>query len=235
MTTNITTDIDNTNTQAWMKEIWDWADANNIPESKIPREADALLRLRELDILFGGYSTHVPDGNGGFREVESRNAITTLPEAINNLKNLKYLRLVGATEIPYGIDKLNSLETLVLLHTSLAEVPEVICRLPNLKSLYVKSRSIKQISDNLGQLSKLEYLDIRGTSIERLPESIGELSQLEELVICQNKLQSLPQSITKLTQLNRFFLSEDNISHLPNSTKDFLEQFGESILRLDKM
>ena len=201
MTTNITTDIDNTNTQAWMKEIWDWADTNNNPESKIPREADALLRLRELDILFGGYSTHVPDGKGGFREIDSRDPIAALPEAIKNLKSLRYLRLNGGSQLPKGFEELDGLRELVFLRTSMEEIPEAVCKLKNLKELYIMSRSLKKLPDNIGELSSLRVFDMRGTQVKQLPKSFTHLTQLSSLTLCVNPLEYLPEDFDNLSNL----------------------------------
>lgn len=38
-------------TKQWMQKLWDWADAYDLPEHRLPRDKRALLKLKILSIL----------------------------------------------------------------------------------------------------------------------------------------------------------------------------------------
>ena len=43
--------VTNLDNEKWMKEIWDWADKNQIDESIIPRETKELIKLKICILL----------------------------------------------------------------------------------------------------------------------------------------------------------------------------------------
>ena len=53
----------------WIERLWKWANENNIPDHKIPRNKDKLLSLRFLDF--------------------NRQQISEIPSEVGNLSNLK--------------------------------------------------------------------------------------------------------------------------------------------------
>ena len=80
-----------------MIEIWDWIDNHNIsgsPDSTIPREPQALRQLERLDLGYGKSTSYNCIDNKSVLRSESEST-KPLPGAIGNLKNLKYLRLIG--------------------------------------------------------------------------------------------------------------------------------------------
>lgn len=78
--------------ESWMKKLWDWADKYQISNDNLPRNATKLVELDSLKI--------------------KSDQITTLPEALCNLVNLKqlWLQCPNLTGLPCSIDQLQVLE-----------------------------------------------------------------------------------------------------------------------------
>lgn len=217
---------DNTNSKQdtgvedWMLEIWDWIDNHNMygsPGSIVPRDPDALRQLERLDVGYGKSTSYTYVDDKPVLQSESEST-KPLPAAIGNLKNLKYLRLIGFNELPEEIAQLDSLETLVYMKCSFTEFPKVLCKLKNLKSLNIFSKSLKEFPDELGNLSSLTSFDMRGTQVQYLPDSIGHLSKLTSIQLCANEeLKALPDSIGNLTNLEKLDIRGSDLKTLPSS------------------
>lgn len=217
---------DNTNSKQdtgvedWMTEIWDWIDNHNMycsPDSIVPREPEALRQLERLDLGYGKLTSYSYIDNKSVLQSESEST-KPLPGAIGNLKNLKYLRLIGFEALPEEIAELDNLETLVYMKCSFTEFPKVLCELKNLKSLNIFSKSLERFPDELGNLSSLTIFDMRGTQVQHLPESIGNLSKLTSIQLCANEcLKALPESIGSLTNLRKLDIRSSDLKTLPSS------------------
>ena len=172
-----------TGVEDWMTEIWDWMDNHNMhcgPDSIVPREPEALRQLERLDLGYGKLTSYSYIDNKSVLQSESEST-KPLPGAIGNLKNLKYLRLIGFKELPEEIAQLDSLETLVFMKCAFTEFPKVLCKLKNLKALSIFSKSLERFHDELGNLSALTSVDMRGTQVQELPDAIGNLSKLTSI------------------------------------------------------
>ena len=217
---------DNTNSnqdtgvEDWMTEIWDWMDNHNMhgsPDSTVPRDPEALRQLERLDLGYGKSTSYSYIDNKPVLQSES-DSTKPLPGAIGNLKNLKYLRLIGFDELPEEIAQLDSLETLVFMKCAFTEFPKVLCKLKNLKSLNIFSKSLERFPDELGNLSSLTYFDMRGTQVQHLPDSIGNLSKLTSIQLCANEdLKALPDSIGNLRNLEKLDIRASDLKTLPSS------------------
>ncbi len=217
---------DNTNSKQdtgvedWMLEIWDWIDNHNMygsPDSIVTRDPEALRQLERLDLAYGKSTSYIYVDNKPVLQSESEST-KPLPAAIGNLKNLKYLRLIGFEALPEEIAQLDSLETLVYMKCAFTEFPKVLCKLKNLKSLNIFSKSLKRFPDDLGNLSSLTSFDMRGTQVQHLPDSIGNLSKLTSIKLYANEeLKALPDSIGKLTNLRKLDVRASDLKTLPIS------------------
>ena len=127
--------------------------------------------------------------------------ITTLPEAISNLRELTYLDLAGnnLTSLPTGIQDLSNLVELIVYENSLAYFPE-----------------------GIGNLSKLEVLEAYNNLLIELPITIGNLTGLLELRLQNNLLGVLPSELCNIIpQLTSFnvacnqLISDDEIDKCP--------------------
>ncbi|MBB3106101.1 Leucine-rich repeat (LRR) protein [Psychrobacter luti] len=215
-----TTRNQDTGVEDWMLEIWDWIDNHNMhcgPDSIVPRDPGALRQLERLDLGYGKLTSYSYIDNKSVLQSESEST-KPLPGAIGNLKNLKYLRLIGFKELPEEIAQLDSLETLVFMKCAFTEFPKVLCKLKNLKSLNIFSKSLERFPDELGNLSSLTSFDMRGTQVQELPDSIGNLSKLTSIQLCANRdLKALPESIGNLTNLDKLDIRASDFTTLPSS------------------
>jgi Leucine-rich repeat (LRR) protein len=127
--------------------------------------------------------------------------ITTLPEAISNLRELTYLDLAGnnLTSLPTGIQDLSNLVELIVYENSLAYFPA-----------------------GISNLSKLEVLEAYNNLLIELPITIGNLTSLLELRLQNNLLGVLPSElcdiIPQLTSFNvacNQLISDDEIGKCP--------------------
>lgn len=209
-----------TGVEDWMTEIWDWMDNHNMhcgTDSIVPREPEALRQLERLDLGYGKSTSYSYIDNKSVLQSESEST-KPLPGAIGNLKNLKYLRLIGFEALPEEIAQLDSLETLVFMNCSFTEFPKVLCKLKNLKALNIFSKSLEMFPDELGNLSSLTSFDMRGTQVQELPDSIGNLSKLTSIQLCANRdLKALPESIGDLTNLEKLDIRGSDMKILPSS------------------
>ena len=216
----------------WMTEIWDWIDNHNMygsPDSIVPREPEALRQLERLDLGYGKSTSYSYIDNKSVLQSESEST-KPLPGAIGNLKNLKYLRLIGFEELPEEIAQLDSLETLVFMKCAFTEFPKVLCKLKNLKSLNIFLKNLERFPDEIGNLSSLTSFDMRGTQVQHLPDSIGNLSKLTSIQLYANEdLKALPESIGNLTNLKKLDIRASNFKTLPSSIGN-LDQLKSLVL-----
>lgn len=201
----------------WMLEIWDWVDNHDISNNSIPYDPKQLLELESLDLSYGKSIKGIMENNELVGET-IRESTKPLPAAIGNLKNLKYLRIIGFNELPEQIAELDNLETLVCLRCSFKQFPKALCGLKNLKSLNILCKSLETLPDEFGNLSSLTTFDMRGSQIEYLPQSIGHLTNLEVFQLAANKkLKALPDSIGKLTNLKLLEIRASDLTTLPET------------------
>lgn len=120
--------VTNSDNEKWMKEIWNWADEEELDDNVIPRESEKLIMLEEL---------HLCD----------ENSVNIVSESIGNLKNLKIFELENCGEgLPENIGDLSNL-TKLMIHNNynLESLPESIGQLSNLETLYIESNSYLKV------------------------------------------------------------------------------------------
>ena len=160
---------------------------------------------------------------GGHKTEFLAEPLANLPQSIRNLKELKYLDLVGniiSKEILSFIFNLSKLESLFLNGNILTSLDPSIGNLTNLKHLFLSGNQIEQLPESIGNLVNLVELNLKGNLLISLPESIGNLQLLETLDLVYNRLQSLPMSFCNLKRIKHLYLERNHIQNLP-------ESFGE--------
>lgn len=141
------------------------------------------------------------DGNNlnvkGIFEPEKYNCLIEFPPEINELVNLKILKLNGhlLTQVIIDTDKLLNLKRIELFRNKITKFPEPLCLLP-----------------------KLKYLGLENNYIDTLPPDICEKFNIESLMIGRNSLRAIPlcffnNSSLKEFYINENFISEEKISH----------------------
>ncbi|MBS9783382.1 MAG: hypothetical protein KGV46_02390 [Pasteurella sp.] len=237
------------NIPKWMKELWAWADENNISEEKLPRDKDILLQITELN-LSDCQLTELPESIGQLSALKildlSNNLFDMLPESINQLSQLEkfYFRENNVLDISYVIQDLPtqlkeldlrnnrlttyesiSLVTFGFLKNRLTKFPENISQLSKFEPVF-KEYYLIQLPECISRLSELEKLNISYCELAVLPNSIGQLSKLKELNLSGNELFELPESIGNLSQLKNLDLWSNYLTDLPKTISK-LEQLEE--------
>ena len=85
-----------------------WADKNNIPQDRLPRDTEELCNLDAL-YLNDLKLTHLPDSIGKLSQLTwlnvGENQLTHLPDSIGNLTNLRELKIRGnPLVVRYNLD-----------------------------------------------------------------------------------------------------------------------------------
>ena len=134
--------------------------------------------------------------------------LTSIPESIGDLCNLKKLHLTNANELeclPVSICGISGLETLDISGClKLTEIPDFFSMLKKLKRFYMSHCNIlAMIPDSIGDAEALEHLSICSFTpgnnfIEKLPSSIGRLKRLECLFLSSRKAERMPSSFAFL-------------------------------------
>lgn len=213
--------VTNSDNEKWMKEIWNWADEEELDDNVIPRESEKLIMLEELHLCH-------------------ENSVNIVSESIGNLKNLKIFELENCGEgLPENIGDLSNL-TKLMIHNNynLESLPESIGQLSNLETLYIESNSyLKSIPESIGKLSSLVSLTIQSNSdLESIPESIGQLLKLSTLKIEYNcKIESISESISQLSNLVSLNISDNENIRSITTDIGFLSKLTELNLSRNKL
>ncbi|XP_038664994.1 leucine-rich repeat-containing protein 69 isoform X2 [Scyliorhinus canicula] len=157
----------------------------------------------------------------------SNNKLTTLPEEIHRLEQLKYLTLNNnqLESIPSKLCVLQKLCELHVARNELKSLPHDIGYLTNLKTLSVPRNQIQELPEELCMLRNLKVLDVAGNQLHIFPTKLLEL-KLEEFYYEQNPL--LEKNLIMSTQQNEVLtLQEITARYIMNELKD--DSFNETL------
>lgn len=153
-----------------------WADKNNIPQDRLPRDTEELCNLGSL---------YLNDLN-----------LTHLPDSIGNLSQLTGLQVSGnqLTHLPDWIGKLTNLRELRITDNPIIELPEYLYQLsPDV--FYRKDEVIKEMQDRVKSIQEKERLERERLEKERL-----ERERLE-----QERLRKEQEDAKIINCIKRFF------------------------------
>lgn len=111
--------------------------------------------------------------------------ITSLPENIGDLQNIKYLYLSNNNleNLPDSIGNCDSLIRLSLQNNKLRVLPESIGRLQNLVSLHLDHNNLESLPSSIVDCKSLELLTITENKFNRLFDLIVVLSKINGLLL----------------------------------------------------
>ncbi|XP_013698498.1 disease resistance-like protein DSC2 isoform X2 [Brassica napus] len=152
----------------------------NLNIEEIPYNIDCLLNLEKLDL--------------------SGNDFVSLPNAIGDLRKLKYLSLQNCRKIT-SLPQLAQVETLIL--SECVQLQWLQRFLVGLLELWLDNcKDVHVLSKQLSRFTKLTYLDLSRHDFVRLPQSIRVLTSLETFYLNNCKklksVEELPQSVKYL-------------------------------------
>lgn len=177
-----------------------------LPAKTLPDAIGRLQGLQELSLTNTGL-TSLPETLGELRQLRHLKLATnqemeSLPASLTALPNLHTLQLTGNSlkELPLDLGRMQSLRTLELGCGEYSSLPDSITELRHLTQLSVShSRHIRELPENIGDMQGLQTLVLKGNAkLARLPDSVGDLSNLHTLDLEGTALQALPQSLARL-------------------------------------
>jgi Leucine-rich repeat (LRR) protein len=133
------------------------------------------------------------------------NNLTSLPESIQSLSNLKELNLTNnnLTSLPESIQSLSKLQSLFLANNKLISLPESIGGLYNLQELYVYNNKLTNLPESIKSFTKIKQLYLNESSYD-----INNLSIDCNILI----LTSIENNITNLPPLLRTLYLKSDIN-----------------------
>lgn len=123
--------------------------------------------------------------------------LNKIPARISNLKHLQHLDIsdLNLTTIPEGVTSLLELKELRLCENNITHLPSHILFLSNLDSLQIRQNKLTSIAEEFGQLTKLRYLTLCNNNLNALPKSMSKLKSLRILWIRDNPSEGVSESL----------------------------------------
>ncbi|XP_063900473.1 protein flightless-1 homolog [Zophobas morio] len=137
----------------------------------------------------------------------SNNALSSVPEALFELNNLKHLKLNKNKISSFTVKKdssVSELTSLNLSHNKLEKLDESIGCLVKLENFYISNNKLSALPASFGFLKELHCLYINSNTFCEFPLIITHCSKLVELHMCFNLLTRVPPDIYWLTELEVF-------------------------------
>ncbi len=149
--------------------------------------------------------------------------LATLPEALAQVRDLRYLMLSRnqLTELPSDLAPFAALEMLDLAENQLIQVPESVGILRRLTGLDVSQNRLRNLPDSIAEMTSLEALRLDRNPLVGLPDALADLPQLEMLGLYGCKFAHFPAVVWRLRGLRSLDVGECNLRELPDTIGGF--------------
>ncbi|TNN35957.1 Leucine-rich repeat-containing protein 47 [Liparis tanakae] len=142
-----------------------------------------------------------------------------LASAIYSLTLLNYLEVSqcpSLTEIHEGIQRLTTLQSLILCRNGLSSVPNVVGKLKALKVLDLAANNLSALPEGITQLKELATLNVSCNNLEVLPEGLSQCTKLALINVSKNRLTGFPADFysEKLDRLSTLIGYDNAIEQL---------------------
>ncbi len=156
----------------------------------------------------------------------SHNRLSSLPEAIEGLLNLKelFLHRNNFESVPVELCRLPSLEILWMNGNKITSIPEEVSNLKTLKRLHLDSNFVEEFPDALCQLESLEVLYLNHNSLHCISDDIGKLTELKRLYLQHNKISSIPRGVCRLSKIEMLLLDHNEITQVRREFQHYQAQ-----------
>ncbi|XP_078152852.1 uncharacterized protein LOC144548041 [Carex rostrata] len=141
---------------------------------------------------------------------------------LSNMRSLKYIDMSGvdikdSNNWVQSLNKLSSLEVLVLFHNNLTQIPNTLTlvNFTSLRVLHLSDQNFSTVIPNwMGSLHSLNVLILESCNLVGLyPATLGNLTNLVQLDLTFNNLNgTIPTNIGNLTNLVQLELSMNNLN-----------------------
>lgn len=191
----------------------------NLGENRVKFDGEKIVELNLANLQV----TSLPEIIGDLDNLKILNiresAIETLPESFGNLKNLNELYALNSKLkiLPESFGELRNLEYLELKYTQITSLPESFGKLQNLKKAEISCNPLTTLPESFGELRNLKKVDLNNNQLNTLPESLSNLKKLERIDLKLNKLTFLPESIGYLENIIELHAENNQLTSLPNT------------------
>ncbi len=191
----------------------------NLGENRVKFDGEKIVELNLANLQV----TSLPEIIGDLDNLKILNiresAIETLPESFGNLKNLNELYALNSKLkiLPESFGELRNLEYLELKYTQITSLPESFGKLQNLKKAEISCNPLTTLPESFGELRNLKKVDLNNNQLNTLPESLSNLKKLERIDLKLNKLTFLPESIGYLENVIELHAENNQLTSLPNT------------------
>lgn len=189
---------------------WDSQDENEVRDLLIEKGCTVVnYRVTSFGVTSSTSLTTLPETLGNMDQLKTlnlhSNALTSLPASIANLTLLEELHLHGnqLTSIPSEIESLENLKILNLHANQLTSLPEEVYNLSNLEALIISYNDLTEISASIGNLTNLTHFEI------------GYYGSTHYDFFEHNTISTLPASIGNLSNLSIFYAGGVGLTSLP--------------------
>ena len=133
-------------------------------------------------------------------------SVGSLPNSIENLKNLKELRLfhLPVSQLPIGLSRLPKLSKIAIdtngQKINIEQILSVLRLCKRLKEIKINTGALK-IPRSISTISHITKLNLEGNGLTKIPKELFQLTNLTELDLGINRLKEIPKGIGSLNKL----------------------------------
>ncbi len=166
----------------------------------------------------------------------SNNGLTTLPEMLCQLPNLRiaFFSNNPLQEVPPQLAACEKLEMVGLKSCGIEEFDDYV--LPaGIKGLILTDNRIKTLPDSLGGYEQLQKVMLTGNRLTTLPESMARLANLELVRYAGNRMVDVPNWLKELPSLAWYADSDNEFNVTPSSCELVAEAYRWDTVSLSRI